>query len=251
MTHSNGRSINYRCGATSTLTDSLINMTYVVPKLITIQLALDGATMQATHVGTKTYSMYDRTGSIRPISTRALYVKELKQDLLGGRALIESNYRVILDKDPDISGIYPVASDRSIDVENSFPFVSEYSDGLFFLLVAAISAQKYRKCRDTLCGIEDYSLPYGAPFCSRQVATCCSRLQPDAAGYSRGRPIAAGLGFGQLDKCRSKLRSNLMRLQNYSTIFCRHPSCQKSMRSKHSNTSPSSWAYFTSLIKVT
>jgi hypothetical protein len=73
------------CGAISTLTDSLINMTDVVPKLITIQLALDGARI--------------------PFSTRAFYVKELKQDLLGDseRALIKSNYRVILDKDPDIS----------------------------------------------------------------------------------------------------------------------------------------------------
>jgi hypothetical protein len=66
--------------------------------------------MQATHVshvGPKTYYVYNRTGSIRPISTRAFYyVKELKQDLLGGRALVKLKYRVILDKDPDISGIY-------------------------------------------------------------------------------------------------------------------------------------------------
>jgi hypothetical protein len=56
-------------GATSTLTDSLFNMTNVEQKLITIQLAMEGAIMQATHVGTKTYYVYDRTGTLRPVST--------------------------------------------------------------------------------------------------------------------------------------------------------------------------------------
>ena len=48
------------------------------------------------------------TGTIRPITTKAYYVKELKQDLLGGSALTSERYRVILDKDNDIAGIYPV-----------------------------------------------------------------------------------------------------------------------------------------------
>ena len=55
-------------------------MTEVVPKVVTIQLAMDGMTMKSTHIGNKTYYVYDRTGSIRPIT-------ELKQDLLGGRSI--------------------------------------------------------------------------------------------------------------------------------------------------------------------
>ena len=156
------------CGATTTLTDSLFNMTNVEPKLITIQLAMDGATMQATHVGNKTYYVYDRLGTLRPISTQAFYVRELKQDLLGGRALVKSNYRVIHDKDPNISGIYPVASDGTVDPANSFPFVSEYSDGLFFLRTSAISAQKYEKMSVIRCGIEDYRIAQMTPF-ARQL----------------------------------------------------------------------------------
>jgi hypothetical protein len=39
---------------------------------------------------------------------------------------------VIHDKDPDISVIYPVASDRTVDAENSIPLISEYLDGLSF-----------------------------------------------------------------------------------------------------------------------
>ena len=97
------------CGATSTLTNSFHNMTSVVPKVVTIQLAMEGAMMKTSHMGYKTYYVYDRTGTIRPISTKAYYVKELKQDLLGGSALTSERYRVILDKDDDIAGIYPVA----------------------------------------------------------------------------------------------------------------------------------------------
>jgi hypothetical protein len=70
------------CGATTTLTKELLNMTNVSPKVVTIQLAMVGATMKSTHVGIKTYYIYDRTGTLQPIS---------------------------------IAGIYPVADDRTID----------------------------------------------------------------------------------------------------------------------------------------
>jgi hypothetical protein len=143
------------CGASTTISESLTNMTEVVPKVVTIQLAMDGMTMQSTYIGFKTYYVYDRTGSIRPITTRALYVKELKQDLLAGRSLTKASYRVILDKDDDVAGVYPVANYGSIDPADCFPFVSEYSEGLFHLRTAAISATKYAKCWDTSYGIED------------------------------------------------------------------------------------------------
>ncbi len=99
-------------------------MSNVKPKVVTIQLAMAGATMKSTHVGIKTYYVYDRTGTLRPISTKAYYVKELNQDLLGGSTLINADYRVVLDKRDDIAGIYPVSDDGTIDPANSFPFVS-------------------------------------------------------------------------------------------------------------------------------
>ncbi len=80
----------------------------------------------------KTYYVYDRTGTLRPITTRAYYVKELNQDLLGGSALTAADYSVILDKNDDIAGIYPVRDDGTIDAGNSLPFVSECSGGLFY-----------------------------------------------------------------------------------------------------------------------
>ena len=120
-------------------------MTDVVPKVVTIQLAKDGMTMKSSHIGIKTYYVYDRTGSIRPVKTKALYVRELKVDLLGGKALTNTNYRIVLDSDDEIAGVYPKADDGSIDPANSFPFVSEHSESLFHLRIAKISEQKYAK----------------------------------------------------------------------------------------------------------
>ncbi len=95
-----------------------------LPKVVNIQLAMDGLTMKSTHIGLKTYYAYDRTGTIRPIKTRALYVKECQQDLLGGTSQTNSNYRVVLDSDNDVAGVYPKGKDGSIDPANSFSFVS-------------------------------------------------------------------------------------------------------------------------------
>ncbi len=52
------------CGATSTLTESFHNMTSVVPKVVTIQLTMEGATIKTSHMGYKTYYVYDQTGTI-------------------------------------------------------------------------------------------------------------------------------------------------------------------------------------------
>jgi hypothetical protein len=38
----------------------------------------------------------DVTGTIHPIKTKALYVPELKEDLLGGRALMKSKYSIMI-----------------------------------------------------------------------------------------------------------------------------------------------------------
>ncbi len=79
-----------------------------------------------TPPNTKTYHVYDQAGIIRPITTKAYFGKELKQDLLGERALTSERCRVILDNDDAIAGIYPIADNGSINPANSFPFVSEY-----------------------------------------------------------------------------------------------------------------------------
>ncbi len=72
---------------------------------MTLQLAMAGVTIKSSHVGTKTYYVYDRTGACRPISTQAYYVKELNQDLLAGRGLTNADDRVVLDTHDSIAGM--------------------------------------------------------------------------------------------------------------------------------------------------
>ena len=56
----------------------------------------------------KTYFVENRTGEVVTITTPALYVKNVSQDLLSGKACNRANIRIILDEDPDISGMYPL-----------------------------------------------------------------------------------------------------------------------------------------------
>ena len=176
------------CGASTTISKSLFNMTDIEPKVVTIQLAMDGMTMQSTHVGNKTYYAYDRTGTIRPITTRALYVKELKQDLLGGTSLTKANYRVVLDSDDEVAGVYLKAKDGSIDPANSFSFVSEYSESLFYLRVAAISATKYAK-------MSGYELWH------RRLGHCPNECIRKSIAHSIGMDELKSARFDNHEKC--------------------------------------------------
>jgi predicted transcriptional regulator len=115
-------------GATSTLARSLFNMTEVTPKVIKIHLAGEGMAIKSTRVEYKTHNVADVTGTIRPIKTKALYVPEPKEDLLGGRALMKSKYCIIMDEDDTVSGIFPVVKSE-IDQATGYPFAE--SEGLF------------------------------------------------------------------------------------------------------------------------
>ena len=87
--------------------------------------------MMTTHVCLKTYYVRDRTGDLRPLTTKTYIVKNLKHDLLSGKALNKAGYRVIYDEDPEESGVYTV-NDGKICKSISFPFMSEHSN-LFYL----------------------------------------------------------------------------------------------------------------------
>ena len=86
--------------------------------------------IKATRSGYKTYYIKDATGAIEKCTTASFYVPDLQQDLLAGRALSKAGYRVILDKDPRISGIFPVTN-GDIDSATVLPFLD--SEGLFFM----------------------------------------------------------------------------------------------------------------------
>ena len=128
------------CGATSTLTNSFANMSDVVPEVVSIHLAGEGISLLSSHRSYKTYYILDSTATPRAVTTKAFYVKDLKQDLLGGRALVNTGHRVILDQDDSISGVYPVTKGK-IDPFNRFEFAS--GKGLFYVKTVPLSASKY------------------------------------------------------------------------------------------------------------
>ena len=173
------------CGATTTLTDSLFNMTEVQPKVITIQLAGDGITLQSSYIGKKTYYIPDVTGSIQPVTTRAFYVKDLKHDLLGGRAVGDASNRVILDKDPKVAGVYPVIKGE-IDATTKFEFVG--TKGLFFLRTVPISVTKY-------------STMSGYPLWHRRLGHVPNRTIQLTIQHSKGLQDLESVRIDQDDKC--------------------------------------------------
>jgi hypothetical protein len=118
-------------GATSSLSSSLMNCSDVQERVVSIQTAQGGTVMLTSHVCLKTYFVRDRTGELRPITTKTYIVKGLKRDLLSGKALNRAGYRIILDEDPEESGVYAV-NDGKICKSKSFAFMSEHSS-LYYL----------------------------------------------------------------------------------------------------------------------
>ena len=70
------------CGASTTVTGSLLNCTDVEVKNTIIETAKDGEGMTATHSCKKTYFVKNRLGDIISITTPAIYVRNLPQDLI-------------------------------------------------------------------------------------------------------------------------------------------------------------------------
>jgi len=134
-------------------------------------------TIKSSHTGYKTYYATDVTGTIRPIRTKAYYVPELDQDLLGGRALIHSSYRIIMDKDESISGIFPVEKGE-IDPATRFPFAD--SEGLFYIETTPISETKFKK-------MSGYDLWH------KRLGHCTNQAIKDTIPFSKGLQELEGL----------------------------------------------------------
>ncbi len=64
-----------------------MNCSDVQERVVAIQTAQGGTVMLTSHVCLKTYFVRDRTGELRPITTKTYIVKNLKRDLLSGKAL--------------------------------------------------------------------------------------------------------------------------------------------------------------------
>ncbi len=67
---------------------------------------------------------------LETITTKTYIVKNLKHDLLSGKGLNivnKAGYGIILDEDPEESGIFAVQPDGKVCKSKSFPFMSEHS----------------------------------------------------------------------------------------------------------------------------
>ena len=106
----------------------------------------------------------------QPITTKAFYVPGLDQDLLGGRALIKAKYRMVLDEDPTISGIFPV-TDGQIDPATGFPFAE--SEGLFYVETVPITESKYQTMS-------------GYPLWHRRLSPCAFQTIKDTIPHALG-----------------------------------------------------------------
>ena len=120
------------CGASTTMTGSLLNCADIVEKITTVETAKDGEGMTATHSCNKTYFVRNRVGEMVSITTPAIFVRGLPQDLLSGKAVNRTKVRIILDEDSEVSGLYPLDESSEIRYQDSIPFISEPTD-LFYL----------------------------------------------------------------------------------------------------------------------
>ncbi len=121
---------------------SLVNATDIVEKKVMIDMAERGATMYSSHSCKKTHFVVS-------ITTEALYAKTAKQDLLSCKNCNAIGIRVILDEDPDISGLDKLDKDGQQQSQDSIPFTSEDSNLYLIKIDLEMDWRKYQRYRAT------------------------------------------------------------------------------------------------------
>ena len=145
------------CGASQTITESLLNSRDVIEKQTRIVTADGKEGMVSTHVCTKTYFVRNRTGEVVTLTVPSLFVRGLPQDLLGGKSVNRQNIRVILDANPAICGLYPHDKDQEQHYQNSIEFISEPTD-LFYLQTETMDWTTFENLTGMTCGIDVWDI---------------------------------------------------------------------------------------------
>ena len=158
---------------------------------VKISLAGKEMSIKATHSGYKSYFIKYVTRAIRRCTTKAFFVPDLQHDLLGGRVLLTANYRVILDKDPKLSGIFSLTNGET-DPATGLPFLD--SEGLFFVESVQLSETQFKNMSryrdDTLYGIGNSVTAH----CRRsEIRTTCKRNQGSIKGIFRSKSAVSGM----------------------------------------------------------
>jgi len=144
--------------------------------------------MTTTHVCLKTYYARDRTGELRPITTKTYIVKDLKHDLLSGKMLNKAGYRIILDEDPEESGIFAV-NDGKICKSKSFPFMESLTN-LYYIKTEPICLRQFGK-------VSGYELWH------RRLGHCTNRNIRETITHSTGLEDLRSRTFDEHTKCPS------------------------------------------------
>ena len=139
------------CGVSMTITGSLANTTDVVEKDVIVDMAESGTSMKATHTCMQTYFIKNRTGEGVMITTPALYVRKVHQDLLSGKACNRAMIRIVLDLDPDIAGLYALDKDKQQHIEESIACIEEPTD-LYLLRTEEMDWKDFMRQTDMNCG---------------------------------------------------------------------------------------------------
>ena len=84
-----------------------------------------------------------KTYHARHITTKTYIVKNLKHDLLSGKMLNKAGYRIILDEDPEESGIFAV-NEGKICKSKSFSFMGSLTN-LYYIKTEPLCLREFGK----------------------------------------------------------------------------------------------------------
>ena len=144
--------------------------------------------MTTTHVCLKTYYVRDRTGELRPITTKTYIVKNLKHDLLSGKMLNKAGYRIILDEDPEESGIFAV-NEGKICKSKSSSFMGSLTN-LYYIKTEPLCLREFGK-------ISGYELWH------RRLGHSTNRNIRETIAHSTGLEDLRSRTFDEHAKCPS------------------------------------------------
>ena len=117
----------------------------------------------------------------------ALYVKSVNQDLLSGKACNKIGVRIILDEDPDISGLYPLDKEKQQHLYESNPFISEPT-GLYLLKIVKMDWWKFHEQN-------------GYGLWHRRLMRCTNQNIKQTIPFSKGLEKLAGYKFDEHEMC--------------------------------------------------
>ncbi len=129
------------CGASQTITCSLVNCKDEIEKVAIIETAGGEEHMKSTLECTKTYFVRNRMGEVVTITVPALFVRGSQQDLPGGKSVNFANILAILDSEDYIHHRWDKKQEQHYQYSIEFIGEQTYLFYLFYLQTEILSGQ--------------------------------------------------------------------------------------------------------------